>query len=51
MIEVYRRPMQGTQPEYRFPPYGSTAKRAPTKPLVMLPLLSAPTVTSAEVPT
>ena len=37
MIEVYRRPMQGTQPEYRFPPYGSTAKRAPTKPLVMLP--------------
>lgn len=37
MIEVYRRSMQGTQPEYRFPPYGSTAKRAPTKLLVMLP--------------
>ena len=37
MIEIYRRPMAGTQPEYRFPPYASTAKRAPTRPLIMLP--------------
>lgn len=37
MIEFYRRPMLGTQPEYRFPPYASTGKRAPTQPLVMLP--------------
>jgi len=33
----YRRPYFNTQPEYNFPPYKSTAKRAPTKPLVMPP--------------
>jgi protocatechuate 3,4-dioxygenase, beta subunit len=33
----YRRPFPGTQPEYLFPPYASTVKRAPTRPLVMLP--------------
>jgi protocatechuate 3,4-dioxygenase beta subunit len=33
----YRRPYFNTQPEYNFPPYKSTAKRAPTRPLVMPP--------------
>jgi protocatechuate 3,4-dioxygenase beta subunit len=33
----YRRPYFGTQPEYLFPMYASTVKRAPTKPLVVLP--------------
>jgi protocatechuate 3,4-dioxygenase beta subunit len=33
----YRRPAPGTQPDYLFPPYASTVKRAPTKPLVRLP--------------
>ncbi len=33
----YRRPMAGTQPDYAFAPYASTAKRAPTQPLVLLP--------------
>jgi protocatechuate 3,4-dioxygenase beta subunit len=33
----YRRPFPGTQPEYLFPKYASTIKRAPTRPLVMLP--------------
>ena len=33
----YRRPPHGTQPEYLHPPYASTLKRAPTKPLVLLP--------------
>ena len=33
----YRRPYFGTQPEYLFPRYASTVKRAPTKPLVVLP--------------
>lgn len=36
-ITAYRRPAPGTQPEYLFPPYASTVKRAPTRPLVMLP--------------
>lgn len=36
-ITGYRRPFAGTQPEYLFPRYASTVKRAPTKPLVMLP--------------
>jgi protocatechuate 3,4-dioxygenase beta subunit len=34
---VYRRPAIGTQPEYLFPRYASTVKRAPTQPLVRLP--------------
>ena len=39
MSEVtgYRRPYPGTQPDYLFPRYASTVKRAPTKPLVVLP--------------
>ncbi len=36
-VAGYRRPPKGTQPEYLHPPYVSTLKRAPTKPLVMLP--------------
>jgi protocatechuate 3,4-dioxygenase beta subunit len=33
----YRRPYFNTQPEYLFPKYASTVKRAPTQPLVVLP--------------
>jgi protocatechuate 3,4-dioxygenase, beta subunit len=33
----YRRPPPGTQPEYLYPPYVSSQKRAPTQPLIMLP--------------
>ena len=33
----YRRPYPGTQPDYLFPRYASTVKRAPTNPLVVLP--------------
>ena len=33
----YRRPYPSTQPEYLFPKYASTVKRAPTEPLVVLP--------------
>src|SRR4051794_9866868 len=33
----YRRPYWNTQPEYLFPKYASTVKRAPMQPLVMLP--------------
>src|SRR6185503_12027753 len=33
----YRRSYWQTQPEYLYPPYKSTAKRAPTQPLVMPP--------------
>ncbi len=33
----YRRPHPGTQPDYDYPPYRSTAKRHPTQPLVILP--------------
>jgi protocatechuate 3,4-dioxygenase, beta subunit len=36
-VRSYRRPAPGTQPDYLFPRYASTVKRAPTKPLVMLP--------------
>ena len=34
---TYLRPPPGTQPEYLFPGYASTVKRAPTRPLVLLP--------------
>jgi protocatechuate 3,4-dioxygenase, beta subunit len=34
---IFRRPPKGTQPEYLHPPYASTQKRAPTRPLVLLP--------------
>lgn len=33
----YRRPPADTQPAYLYPPYASTAKRAPTKPLIVTP--------------
>jgi protocatechuate 3,4-dioxygenase, beta subunit len=33
----YRRPYRDTQPDYLFPPYASTVKRAPSQPLVVLP--------------
>ena len=36
-IPGYRRPHKGTQPEYLHPAYASTRKRAPTKPLIVLP--------------
>jgi protocatechuate 3,4-dioxygenase beta subunit len=36
-IRAYRRPYYNTQPEYLYPPYRSTLKRAPTRPLVLLP--------------
>jgi protocatechuate 3,4-dioxygenase beta subunit len=36
-ITPYRRPYWNTQPEYLFPKYASTVKRAPTQPLVVLP--------------
>ena len=36
-LPAYRKPFWNTQPEYLFPQYASTVKRAPTKPLVMLP--------------
>jgi protocatechuate 3,4-dioxygenase beta subunit len=39
----YRRSYRATQPDYLYPPYRSTVKRAPTKPLV------APTQTLSEV--
>ena len=36
-IAQYRRPFRGTQPDYLYEPYGSTVKRAPGKPLILLP--------------
>lgn len=36
-IAGYRRSQPGTQPEYLHPAYASTRKRAPTRPLVLLP--------------
>ena len=36
-IIAYRRPFPGTQPDYLFPKYASTVKRAPTRPLVIMP--------------
>ena len=33
----YRRFHPGTQPDYDYPPYASTAKRHPTQPLVIVP--------------
>lgn len=36
-IAGYHRPPKGTQPEYLHPAYASTRKRAPTRPLVLLP--------------
>jgi len=36
-LHGYRRPHPGTQPDYDFPPYASTAKRHPKEPLVIAP--------------
>lgn len=36
-IPGYRRPLAGTQPKHLHPPYASSIKRAPTKPLVYMP--------------
>ncbi|MBA3506254.1 MAG: protocatechuate 3,4-dioxygenase subunit beta [Betaproteobacteria bacterium] len=36
-LSGYRRPFFGTQPDYLYPPYRSTVKRAPTRPLVLIP--------------
>lgn len=36
-IAGFRRPWFGTQPDYLYPPYASTVRRAPTAPLVLLP--------------
>jgi protocatechuate 3,4-dioxygenase beta subunit len=36
-MKTYLRPRRGTQPEYDYPPYVSTGKRHPTRPLVRPP--------------
>src|SRR5919199_5768230 len=36
-LAPYRRPYWDTQPEYLFPKYASTVKRAPREPLIVLP--------------
>jgi protocatechuate 3,4-dioxygenase, beta subunit len=36
-LRGYRRPAPGTQPAYLHAPYASTVKRAPTRPLVVVP--------------
>ena len=36
-VPGYRRPMAGTQPDYLYPPYASSIKRAPSRPLIFLP--------------
>jgi protocatechuate 3,4-dioxygenase beta subunit len=36
-VRGYRRPQEGTQPSYLHPPYRSSVRRAPSKPLVLLP--------------
>jgi protocatechuate 3,4-dioxygenase, beta subunit len=36
-LRGYRKPGPGTQPEYLHPPYVSSVKRAPKKPLIALP--------------
>ena len=36
-IAGYRRPYFQSQPPYLYPPYRSTVKRSPSKPLVLLP--------------
>jgi protocatechuate 3,4-dioxygenase beta subunit len=36
-LRDYPRPARDTQPPYLFPDYGSTVKRAPARPLILLP--------------
>src|SRR5258708_12237045 len=45
-IRGYRRPEPGTQPPHLHPPYVSSIKRAPTKPLLLIP----PTLSEITVP-
>jgi protocatechuate 3,4-dioxygenase, beta subunit len=37
IVNPYRRPFAGTQPNYLHPPYASSIKRAPKQPLVYMP--------------
>jgi protocatechuate 3,4-dioxygenase beta subunit len=37
LVAGYRRFEPGTQPEYLYPPYRSTLRRAPSQPLIVLP--------------
>jgi protocatechuate 3,4-dioxygenase, beta subunit len=37
-LQGYRKAAQGTQPDYLHPPYVSSLKRAPTQPLIPLPV-------------
>src|SRR5512147_652808 len=36
-VSGFRRPMAGTQPDYYYPPYTSTVKRGPRRPLILMP--------------
>lgn len=36
-MKHYPRPDSGDQPPFLYPPYGSTVRRAPTRPLILLP--------------
>jgi protocatechuate 3,4-dioxygenase, beta subunit len=47
----YRRAPAGTQPEYLYPPYVSSQKRAPSQPLVLLPHTLSETTGPVFVPT
>jgi hypothetical protein len=50
-LPPYRRPYRNTQPEYLFPAYASTVKRAPREPLVVLPhTLSEVTARESRLP-
>ncbi len=37
LLPPYRKPAAGSQPDYLSPAYGSTVKRSPTQPLILLP--------------
>ncbi|MGB8856649.1 MAG: protocatechuate 3,4-dioxygenase subunit beta [Burkholderiales bacterium] len=37
LIEIFKRPAAGSQPDYVYPPYVSTQKRSPSRPLILLP--------------
>ncbi len=36
-VKAYRRPEPGMQPDYLYPPYRATTRRAPSQPLIALP--------------
>ena len=46
----YRKPDPGTHPAYLYPPYVSSAKRAPTQPLICIPVTPSET-TGPQFPT